>query len=161
MALLLFCPLVRIKTFAIKFEWLVIELSYFTYVFLVIRPFSSVLRSRSSVELKVRYQGHIFFVLNGRYGGSSCSQTQLVLIIIVFLRRKLQNFDLRNRSESFFSVPRKTMEICVSINSFLFYVLPCLEIKKSAISQGSKQSKSSRDKSNDKGILIVLDQVCM
>ena len=47
-------------TLAIAFEWYVIELSYFTYIFLGLIPFFFVAKSKSSVKVKVKYQGHSF-----------------------------------------------------------------------------------------------------
>ena len=41
------------------FEWQVMKFSYFTSVFLVVKFFSLLLKSRSSVKVIVKYQGYI------------------------------------------------------------------------------------------------------
>ena len=41
------------------------------------KALSSVPKSRSSVKVKVKYQGHSFLKKNGRFGGIGVSQTHL------------------------------------------------------------------------------------
>ena len=75
-----------------------IELSYFTYVFRWVRPFSLVRISMSSVKLKVKYQGHKFKKKNVVPG--AFQKTHLVSFIFIgryFVKNEVLIMEVKTR----------------------------------------------------------------